>query len=97
MATQGDPLAFEAFEYTGMMLGYLLADIAAHTNPEAIFLFGGLAQAGEYIFKPAERYMEQNLLSIYKGKVSLLKSQISLKNAAVLGASSLVWSEQEHK
>ncbi len=51
------------------MLGFKLADVVAHTNPEAIFLFGGLALAKDLIFEPAKEYMEENLLSIYKGKV----------------------------
>jgi len=34
-------------------------------------------------------------LSIYKGKVKLLESQLSTQNAAVLGASSLIWTEIE--
>ncbi len=96
-AVNGDKLALETFEYTGKILGIKLADVVAYTNPEAVFLFGGLAQADQYIFDPVKRYMEENLLSIYKGKVKLLKSQLSLQNSAVLGASSLVWSELEQK
>jgi glucokinase len=94
-AKEGDVIAIKAFEYTGKILGFKLADIVAHTNPEAIFLFGGLALAKDLIFEPAKRYMEQNLLSIYKGKVKLLESELSTQNAAVLGASSLVWSCKE--
>lgn len=96
-ALEGDPLAIKAFEYTGMMLGIKLADVVAHTSPEAIFLFGGLANAKEFIFEPARKYMEENLLSIYRGKVKILPSGLEEKNAAVLGASSLVWSELENK
>jgi glucokinase len=91
-ARRGDPIALEAFEHTGAMLGFKLADVVAHTNPEAIFLFGGLALAKELIFEPAKKYMEQNLLYIYRDKVKLLPSELSTQNAAVLGASSLVWS-----
>lgn len=90
-AVQGDILAKSAFNYTGMILGYKLADVVAHTNPEAIFLFGGLALAKDLIFEPAKIYLEENLLSIYKGKVRLLASELSMQNAAVLGASSLIW------
>lgn len=96
-ALKGDTLALRAFEYTGKMLGIKLADIVAHTSPEAIFLFGGLAMAGELIFEPARRHMEENLLSIYRGKIKVLPSGLEEKNAAVLGASSLVWSEMESK
>jgi len=92
-ALRGDPIALEAFEHTGAMLGYKLADVVAHTNPEAIFLFGGLALAKELIFEPARAHMEENLLYIYRGKVKLLPSELSTQNAAVLGTSSLIWSE----
>lgn len=90
-ALDGDPLAIEAFEYTGEMLGLALANAVAITSPEAIFLFGGLAKAGKYIFEPTKRYMEQNLLYNYQNKVKLLPSAIDDKNAAILGASALVW------
>jgi glucokinase len=96
-ARRGDPIALEAFEHTGAMLGFKLADVVAHTNPEAIFLFGGLALAKELIFEPAKAHMEQNLLYIYRDKVKLLPSQLTTQNAAVLGASSLIWSEMESK
>ena len=96
-ALAGDAIAIRAFEHTGRMLGFKLADVVAHTNPEAIFLFGGLALAKDLIFEPTKRYMEQNLLSIYKGKVKLLESELSTQNAAVLGASSLVWSIKEQQ
>ncbi len=96
-ALQGDRIAINAFEHTGMMLGFKLADVVAHTNPEAIFLFGGLTLAKDLIFEPTKKYMEQNLLSIYRGKVKLLESNLSTQNAAVLGASSLIWSVREHQ
>ena len=94
-AGNGDAIARMAFEYTGMMLGFKLADVVAFTNPEAIFLFGGLALAKEFIFIPAKEHMEQNLLHIYKGKVKLLPSGLNTSNAAVLGAGSLIWSDIE--
>jgi glucokinase len=93
-AKKGDYIAKRAFNHTGRMLGFKLADVVAHTNPEAIFLFGGLALAKDLIFEPAKAYMEENLLSIYKGKVKLLASELSTQNAAVLGASSLVWTNR---
>lgn len=94
-ARRGDAIALRAFEHTGAMLGFKLADVVAHTNPEAIFLFGGLALAKELIFEPAQKHMEENLLYIYRDKVKLLPSELSTQNAAVLGASSLVWAGRE--
>jgi len=94
-AGRGDKIALDAFEYTGKILGKALANSVAHTSPEAIFLFGGLADAGEFIFKPAKYYMEQNLMNIYKNKIKLLPSKLEGANAAILGASALVWKEQD--
>ncbi len=92
-ALRGDKIALEAFEMTGRYLGEALADTVAHTSPEAIFLFGGLANAGELIFEPTKRHMEDNLLKIFKNKVKILPSGLKDTNAAVLGASALVWKE----
>ena len=95
-AKRGDKIAIRSFQHTGRMLGFKLADLVAHTNPEAIFLFGGLALAQDLIFEPTKQYMDENLLSIYRGKVKLLNSELDTQNAAVLGASSLIWAEQSN-
>lgn len=94
-ARKGDTMALEAFEITGKILGESLANTIAITSPEAIFLFGGLANAGKLILDPTKKYMEDNLLNIYKNKVKLLKSSLLEENAAILGSSALVWNELE--
>ena len=93
-ALHGDHLAIEAYEYTGMLLGQALADAVTITSPEAIFLFGGLAKAGKYLFEPTKKYMEMHMLSNFRNQVKLLPSGIDGKNAAILGASALVWQKQ---
>lgn len=95
-AKQGDPIAIEAFRYTGEMLGRALADVVALTSPEAIFLFGGLSKAGKLLFDPTQWYMEENMMPVFKNKVKLLPSGIQGKNAAILGASALIWQNYEH-
>ncbi len=95
-AEQGDPIAREAFRFTGEMLGRALADAVTVTSPEAIFLFGGLSKAGKLIFEPTQWYMEENMLSVFKNKVKLLPSGIQGKNAAILGASALIWQKASH-
>lgn len=90
-ALKGDPIALEAYEYTGTLLGRAIADAVAITSPQAVFLFGGLAKAGDFIFAPARKSMDENLLFLYKGKVEILPSGMGGVGAAILGASSLVW------
>jgi len=92
-ARRGDKLALEAFEITGRYLGLKLADSVAHTSPEAIILFGGLAAAGDFIFSPTKKYMEEYLLGIFKNKVRLLPSSLPKGNAAILGAAALMWKQ----
>ncbi len=92
-ARKGDEIAKESFEITGRILGVKLADVVAVTSPEAIFLFGGLAKAGDLIFEPTERYMNENLFPIYKNKVKLLPSSLQETNAAIMGAAALAWKE----
>lgn len=94
-ALKGDPLALRAFDITGKILGRKLADSVAHTSPEAIFLFGGLAKSGDFIFKPTKKYMEESLMGTFRNKVKILPSQMTGKNAAVLGSSALIRKELE--
>jgi glucokinase len=91
VAQRGDVVALEAFEYTGRILGTKLADTIAHTNPEAIFLLGGLSLAGDLIFKPTIEHLEKNLMEIYKGKIKILPSNLQNQTAPIIGASSLIW------
>ena len=92
-AQEGDKIAVEAFEYTGMLLGRKLAETVAHNSPEAIFLFGGLAKSGDLILKPTIASLEANLLPIFQNKVKVLLSGMAAVNAAVMGAGALAWKE----
>ncbi len=92
-AVKNDPVALKAFEVTGRILGRKLADSVAHTSPEAVFLLGGLSKSGDYIFKPTKKYMEESVMGTFKNKVKILPSQLTDKNAAVMGSSALIWKE----
>ena len=95
-AEKGDALSIEIFEYTGNILGKALCDFVAFSSPEAIILFGGLTKAGDLIFKPVQRAMDENMLTVFKGKTKLLVSQLKESDAAVLGASALGWEVKEN-
>ena len=90
-ALAGDHLAIEIFDYTGMILGRTLANAVAITSPQAIILFGGLAKAGDVLYQPVKKYMEESLLSVFKNTVELLPSALPDADAAILGASALAW------
>jgi glucokinase len=90
-AIQGDRLAKEIFDFTGSILGMALANFVMFSSPEAIILFGGLTKAGDLILKPTREHMESNLIQVFQNKVKILVSHLKESDAAILGASALVW------
>lgn len=90
-AKKGDATAIEVFRYTGQKLGEALANFVMFSSPEAILLFGGVIKAGDFILKPTKLHMERNLLPIFRNKVKLVFSELDEADAAILGASALVW------
>lgn len=90
-AQQGDELALEIFNFTGKVLGTALANFVMFSSPEAIILFGGLTKAGDLILKPTREHMEANLIQVFQNKVKILFSHLKESDAAILGASALVW------
>lgn len=93
-AMEGDELAKSIFEYTGKILGLALANFVMFSSPEAIVLFGGLTKAGDLILKPTRESMEENLIQVFQNKVKILVSHLKESDAAILGASALVWEKQ---
>ena len=88
-ASENEPEALKAFQFTAEVLGLALANSVAYTSPEVIFIFGGLAQSGDLLMKPLKESFENNLLSIYKNKIKILESALPESSAAILGAASL--------
>ena len=90
-AIKGDQLALEIFEYTGTILGEALANFATFSDPEAFVIFGGLAKSGDLLLNPVRRAFEKNVISLWKGKVKILMSELKDADAALLGASAVGW------
>jgi glucokinase len=92
-AEKEDPIAVEAMNYTAEMLALGIINAIAFSSPEAVFLFGGLANAGELLFAPIRESVNKTILPIFKGTVKILPSGVPESNAAVLGAAALAWNE----
>jgi len=90
-AVQGDELAKEIFLYTGRILGHALGDFVKFSSPQAIVLFGGLTKSREFFHDEMVRAMNDNLMQIWKDKIQILYSSLKESDAAILGASSMVW------
>jgi glucokinase len=94
-ATKGDKIAQDVYQFTGKVLGLALANFVMFSSPEAIILFGGLTKAGDLILKPTQESMEENLLQVFRNKVKILISHLKEADAAILGASALVWDKKD--
>ncbi len=90
-ATKGDEVAKEVFAFTGKVLVMALANFVMFSSPEAIILFGGLTKAGDLILKPTREHLEANVIEIFQNKVKILVSHLKESDAAILGASALMW------
>lgn len=90
MAVAGDPLALKTYDTTAYWLAIGMANAASFCSPEAFFLMGGPTRAGETLLTPLRRYFAENLLYIYKDRISIQLSELQANDAAVLGAAALI-------
>jgi glucokinase len=88
-ADDGDQIALAAFEQTAEMLALAICNTAAFCSPEAIFLFGGLAQSGDLLFDPLNRFVDENIMGYYRRTFKIVPSSLNEADAAILGASAL--------
>ena len=68
-----------------------LADLVHLFDPQATFLYGGIANASDLIIPIAKAEMERNLLQAFKNKVEIKPSELLDKQGAILGAAALIF------
>ena len=91
LALRGDEIAIETFKTTSEVLGRSLANLILILDPEAIFLFGGIANAHPILIPTITEVINNNVLSLFKDKVKILPSALINKNAAILGSTALFY------
>lgn len=91
LAQNGNKEAIETYKITGEVLGHSLANLVMILDPEAIFLFGGIANAHPILIPTISDVIDSNVLSLFKGKVKILPSALMNKNAAILGSTALFY------
>ncbi|HBB90881.1 MAG: glucokinase [Bacteroidetes bacterium GWF2_49_14] len=92
-ANNGDQIALAAFEQTAEMLATAINNAAAFCSPEAVFLFGGLAQSGDLLLDPLSRFVDENIMGYYRKSLKIIPSSLKEADAAILGASGLAWNQ----
>jgi glucokinase len=77
------------------MIALGIANAVIFSSPETIFLFGGLAKAGEALMVPVRRYADELVQPVFRGTFTIEPSGLPEANAAILGASALIWKEMK--
>ncbi len=82
-AQQGDALSVELFELAGTYLGAAIVSLMYVINPALFVLGGSVTQAGELLFAPMRREIEDRAPAIYRERTRL--------TTAALGADVGLW------
>ncbi len=82
-AQKGDTIAVEIIERAGYYIGQALSCICVVVNPEMIVIGGGVAQAGELLFKSIEQGLRERLFIIPVDTIRLVPAQLGMDAGAI--------------
>jgi len=88
-AQLGDAVSKTIFDIIGNWIGIALANVVNLINPEVIIIGGGVAQAGDILFKPIRETLDKRALKIAAETVKIVPAELG-ESAGVVGASLLV-------
>jgi len=90
-AKRGDGMAWDIFNEAAEYLGLGIAGLINLFNPEAVFIGGGVAQAGDILFDKIRKTVNSRALNKAASEVAIRPATFGT-SAAVMGALSLILS-----
>ena len=90
-AKRGDQMAWKVFDLAAEYVGVGIAGLINLHNPQAVFIGGGVAQAGDILFDRVRKTVQARALKKTSGAATILPATFGLKSA-VMGAVSLILS-----
>ena len=87
-AHRGDPIALAQWEDVGRKLATAVMNCCWLLNPEAIVIGGGVARAGELLFKPFKEHLFSQLSGPFKDHLMVLSAAFG-HEAGMVGAAAL--------
>lgn len=88
-ARAGDPVAREAFERAGRLLGLGIASAVALVDVDLVTIGGGLSQAGPLLFDPLHRSYAEHARIYYAKVVPVIPAALD-QQAGLVGAAALL-------
>ncbi len=91
-ARAGDPIAAKVWAEVGFAIGITLCDIVWLLNPDRIVIGGGVARAGEYVFEPIRRVIEERTMKIFHEGLTIVPAKLG-NDAGIIGSAALALDE----
>ena len=89
LAKRGNKKAIRVYREVGEYLGLGLASVVNILNPDIIVIGGGIANAGELLFKPTRKIMKENIISSLAKTTKIIKARFG-EDAGAIGAALLL-------
>lgn len=87
-AKAGDAIAQKSWEEIGFAIGITLCDIVWLLNPDRIVIGGGVGKAGEYVFGPVRRVIEERTMKIFHEGLTIVPAKLG-NDAGMIGSAAL--------
>ncbi len=87
-AERGDPVAIALWNEIGVRIGYALSNVVWLFNPDAIVMGGGIAKAGEWIFRPVRTEIQSRCSPVFWQRLEILPAKLG-SDAGLIGAATL--------
>jgi glucokinase len=87
-AKAGDTVAHQVWEEVGFAIGITLCDIVWILNPDRIVIGGGVGRAGEYVFGPIRRVIEERTMKIFHEGLTIVPAKLG-NDAGIIGSAAL--------
>jgi glucokinase len=88
LAKVGDTVAHQVWEEVGFNIGITLCDIVWLLNPDRIVIGGGVGKAGEYVFRPIRRVIEERTMKIFHEGLTIVPAKLG-NDAGMIGSAAL--------
>ncbi|MGI8957042.1 MAG: ROK family protein [Chthoniobacterales bacterium] len=87
-ARAGDAIAQKGWEEIGFAIGITLCDIVWLLNPDRIVIGGGVGRAGEYVFGPIRRVIEERTMKVFHEGLTIVPAKLG-NDAGMIGSAAL--------
>src|SRR4029453_12256268 len=91
-ARAGDTIAAKVWPEVGFAIGITLCDIVWLLNPDRIGIGGGVARAGENVFGPIQRVIEERTMKIFHEGLTIVPAKLG-NDAGIIGSAALALDE----